>query len=474
MHGLIHCTLKQMLAAHGGERAWMEAYDRTRKDFGVADTQVIVLLELKQYPDAITESFMRNTFAVLDVTFGEGLQLLGKEHIRYAAENGYLVLLKGMGTSLEQLLHNLNNLHSNLERSFRKAALPMFSVTPVSAGCFDLAYQSSRVGLAKVVEGVLPELGQRLFGERVTLAASTPAPGYSHAWRVTVTKSLVAAVLPKRAGSFSDLHEALVSLVFGGSTSSTVEEFVHDAASPKKALPRGDRDQLFRELDVVHAQVKHMKAPALKLMRGVSPAWVAADWSEPDMLQAIADFWASPVGRLEDYALSETPRTGTRFVSHVWTPPADWKERIGQQMTYAQAKTMELNLAVKDHASKNHMDPKDVRLWIDKCCCPQEHPLLRVYVQLIQDFIRHCEGLVVLLSWHYFERMWWCDAAPYGRFRSPRLRALLPACTAPVACWSGPASCSTTRRATCACARRCSCATPPSRSTWTPCATSRS
>ena len=43
---------------------------------------------------------------------------------------------------------------------------------------------------------------------------------------------------------------------------------------------------------------------------------------------------------------------------------------------------------------------------VDKCCIPQTHALMPTCVGLLEEFIRRSDGMIVLLSWHYFERLW--------------------------------------------------------------------
>merc|ERR1719443_387668 len=73
---------------------------------------------------------------------------------------------------------------------------------------------------------------------------------------------------------------------------------------------------------------------------------------------------------------------------------------------------MELhNVLQQLRAEKNHdvfnKDYADIMCWIDKCCIPQDNEDVKaICVLLIEDFLKRSKGLIVILSWHYFTRLW--------------------------------------------------------------------
>merc|ERR1712046_438559 len=98
--------------------------------------------------------------------------------------------------------------------------------------------------------------------------------------------------------------------------------------------------------------------------------------------------------------------SATRFVSHSWFPPSNWKEVMGSQCIYAEMKATELQRAVVDLEEGAQKDEFIVTFWIDKCCIPQQHDLMTLGVSLIEEFVERCEGMIVVLTWQYFERLW--------------------------------------------------------------------
>jgi hypothetical protein len=79
---------------------------------------------------------------------------------------------------------------------------------------------------------------------------------------------------------------------------------------------------------------------------------------------------------------------------------------MGSKCSYAAMKSTELRLAATDIAADSECELEDVTFWIDKCCIPQKHSLKDVCISMIEDFLDRCDGMVVLLTWEYFQRLW--------------------------------------------------------------------
>jgi len=92
---------------------------------------------------------------------------------------------------------------------------------------------------------------------------------------------------------------------------------------------------------------------------------------------------------------------------------------MGHKCDYGAVKATELKIVAIDIAEATGRDWKDITFWIDKCCIPQRHPLMPICLQHLEDFVQRCDGMVVLLSWQYFERLWcvyeWASFLVYHR-----------------------------------------------------------
>lgn len=55
----------------------------------------------------------------------------------------------------------------------------------------------------------------------------------------------------------------------------------------------------------------------------------------------------------------------------------------------------------------NRRDMNQIIVWIDKCCVPQTNQEAKaICISLIEGFLTNCSGMIVLLSWNYFTRLW--------------------------------------------------------------------
>ncbi|CAJ1394962.1 unnamed protein product [Effrenium voratum] len=170
---------------------------------------------------------------------------------------------------------------------------------------------------------------------------------------------------------------------------------------------------------------------ARTLHREVRAGRVASSWYEIGITQ-YSSFW-DPERRDDFYHWSEscqeeaplqnhqghsimmyfqaiTHRAPLRFVSHAWGSPQDWHEVMGKKCKYEDVKAAELCIAAKDIAAEYLQDAnrwEEVRFWIDKCCIRQNEPeFMAVSIQLIEEFIQLCDGMVVILTWSYLQRLW--------------------------------------------------------------------
>mmetsp|Transcript_21436 Transcript_21436/g.63248 ORF Transcript_21436/g.63248 Transcript_21436/m.63248 type:complete len:923 (-) Transcript_21436:121-2889(-) len=425
MHGLVHLALAEWLRSEGPPDAWSTVCSLAMEDLHCGEAS---LLEMKQYTDEDSRRLLCRSIEVSGTTWEHALRRLGAYHVDCAAKLGFLNLLRAMGSDLESLLRNLNNLHSNLERSFRQSALPCFDIVHEADGSTILSYSSSRVGLEPLVEGAVPRISAVLFGKDVAMVPIATTPGFARTWRVE-SRGDSAVKVPEvtTKASFSVFHDAMVSILksadmFPPDDDAEGAEQEHLRLSePGTRLSPGIRAAVLRQLDDTQVQLAATDSPTHLLMRAVHPLRVCADWSAPSRLERTAEFWADSCGRLEDFIMSkpvaDTPEAQIVFVSHVWLPPPDWERLIGHSTPYSHAKAMELSFGIRDmqtladredggNRARHGERRQDIRLWLDKACCPQEHDLLRNYVERIGGFLSHSDAMVVLMPWTYFDRLW--------------------------------------------------------------------
>lgn len=83
---------------------------------------------------------------------------------------------------------------------------------------------------------------------------------------------------------------------------------------------------------------------------------------------------------------------------------------MGSAISYTNHKAALMYNIAKDTAALHFGDSEkwpDVTFWVDKCCVPQNHRVLRGWcIALLEYFIQMSEGMVAVLTWSYFDRMW--------------------------------------------------------------------
>jgi len=370
------------------------------------------LLHMEQYyEDEATLALVGAAAKVLGVGFDEVLMVYGEYFVDVLHMGGHLRMMRTMGENIQDFLGNVNHLHYGLERRFKEADFPRFSVsTNEDPDTFSISYLSSRgAALAALVEGVLSRAAARLHHQRIDMfRLSEPLEGYLVSWRVRATSIPPERRLPvpdcgeKALAAGGLWHSILSSLACGGSSRGSKRSAVRKSSG--RLLWRQRRD-----LDRLEARVRSHPCPAELLMKAVSAKHVAAEWDDIDSLDKASGFWETKVGVLADYELSRPASKAHRFVTHSWSPPANWEDIMGKECSYADIKAMELYMVAKDIAEQEldkNSSWEDVAFWVDKCCIPQQHPLTRRCITLIEEFIRRSDGMVVLFSWDYFDRLW--------------------------------------------------------------------
>ena len=88
---------------------------------------------------------------------------------------------------------------------------------------------------------------------------------------------------------------------------------------------------------------------------------------------------------------------------------------MGHRCKYADLKGTELAIVCKEIAIKRGLGAsayKDIILWVDKASIPQKTNLVSKCISMLEDFVERSDGLLVILTWGYFKRLWcvyeWC------------------------------------------------------------------
>eukprot|EP00930_Biecheleria_cincta_P059606 TRINITY_DN4530_c0_g1_i1.p1 TRINITY_DN4530_c0_g1~~TRINITY_DN4530_c0_g1_i1.p1 ORF type:complete len:673 (-),score=137.02 TRINITY_DN4530_c0_g1_i1:232-2250(-) len=166
---------------------------------------------------------------------------------------------------------------------------------------------------------------------------------------------------------------------------------------------------------VLNAQDR-VKAGAA-LFRGINASSIASPWTDEADLEAATEFWGAydKLDSYYDWSKSWYKQGGEkegkiRFLSQSWGVPKDWDKIMGPDNSYAQAKAAEICCVAKEIAARELGSADNwtqVGFWLDKCCIPQgDATIMSWCVNLLEEFITFSDGLIVLLPWTYFSRLW--------------------------------------------------------------------
>ncbi|KAG8457188.1 hypothetical protein KFE25_004405 [Diacronema lutheri] len=250
----------------------------------------------------------------------------------------------------------------------------------------------------------------------------TPAAAYVVA-RATAARSRIRPLSTTGAPSTSWMPLRKLFIVARTSAASAASS-AEDASS---AQPRA-HPGLLKQLDRLLLALPSLADPGAALMRAVPCGRVAASLDDAAELCRASTFWRTNVGSIDDYELSAPAEFAARFVSHTWQQPTDWHVLMGAKCDFAEVKAAVLSMAARDLVWQRRLAEgriaeaavgarlsqgaapierwQDATLWVDKCCVAQQHPIMVPTIALLEQFVRRCEGMIVLFTWDFFARLW--------------------------------------------------------------------
>lgn len=413
----------------------------------------LTVLDLRQHEDKTSLRLIAAAFDVLKLSRERGMESFGEHFADFSLKSGLGGNLKALGPSLFDLIMNLNLVHNNVMRDLRSGVFPSFSIEKMdrSRNTVELVCRFHRSGMEHFARGLLRRAALLLY--RCELAMELLSVTYAEddhiaLWRLSWRSAsgacscgLTMASPPPSSWGFGLWHEALSSFssLFCRPASSEVAHRDDDSDDDVVKLPGfdGSASLPLRSVGQLHRRLeRHLRKVGLESLKDLDPllvspdtrgkaagvlfSWVkakrvAAPWNSEAPLKCATAFWGR-YDKLGEYAkwsertAQDRPTQPVYFLSHSWKQPENWDELMGPQVLYAEIKAAEicgLAKAIAKLDEEAHTTWQDVRFWIDKCCIPQSHPALLLWsVSLIEEFIQLCDGMVVLLTWSYFKRLW--------------------------------------------------------------------
>ena len=173
MYGLVIRGLERYVGEHFGADQWTAI----QQDASVLDTEFSTM---QKYPDPVTYRLVESTSRICDVAPAQLLKDYGRYWVSFAAAAGYEELLNDAGSTLIEVMTNLNALHERVAASFPELRPPSFDVERLDGGEMRVHYRSARPGLTPFVEGLMHGLAARFSTPIAVNVEASRADGHDH------------------------------------------------------------------------------------------------------------------------------------------------------------------------------------------------------------------------------------------------------------------------------------------------------
>jgi len=158
MYGLVNRGIKDHVLTAAGEQVWSDIC----ADAGLIDDNFVAM---DAYDDTITYDLVASASKLLETSVDEVLAGFGRYWILYTGAQGWGPVLDMQGSSVAEVLGNLNAMHTRLASTMPSLVMPEFIVTRSDSEAIVLEYHSEREGLSSMVVGIVEGLAERC-GER--------------------------------------------------------------------------------------------------------------------------------------------------------------------------------------------------------------------------------------------------------------------------------------------------------------------
>ncbi|MEM7308557.1 MAG: heme NO-binding domain-containing protein [Planctomycetota bacterium] len=154
MYGLVNIAIRDLILGQHGEETW----DRIRERAGVRSTTFVAM---ETYPDEVTYGLVAAASEELGAPQEALLEAFGEYWMTFTAEEGYGDTLEFAGSTLDEFLAHLDDMHARVALTFPDLCPPSFEAEYAPDGRLAVRYRSDRPGLAPMVVGLLHGLARR-------------------------------------------------------------------------------------------------------------------------------------------------------------------------------------------------------------------------------------------------------------------------------------------------------------------------
>ena len=157
MYGLVNRAIEDLVVTAHGADAWS-------KVLGQVDISVDRFESMEPYDDSITYALVGAASAVVETPAHDLLEAFGRHWILYTGAEGWGQILDAQGSSVVEVIGNLNAMHARVRATMPSMVVPEFRVVESDGDVVCFEYHSHRDGLAPMVLGLMRGLAER-FGE---------------------------------------------------------------------------------------------------------------------------------------------------------------------------------------------------------------------------------------------------------------------------------------------------------------------
>ena len=169
MYGMIHQALHDMAIEHMSEAEW------TALLHNAGHTQPL-FIGMEYYSDDITMALIQLLAKHLELPMEDALREFGRVWIDFAGASAYGRILRMAGDDFLAFLESLDRMHASIRSNMPRAEMPSFELIDANPLAMKLRYQSTRTGLAPMVQGILLAAASG-FGETVTITYQPESGG---------------------------------------------------------------------------------------------------------------------------------------------------------------------------------------------------------------------------------------------------------------------------------------------------------
>lgn len=155
MYGLVNRAVEELVKSMAGEESWALVCEQA----GVPSQY---FHSMDTYPDEITMNLVDAAADHLGLSSDDVLKRFGRYWILYTGAEGWGPILEAQGSTVAQVIANLDNMHARIETAMPEMRAPSFVLRGADSDRIELEYHSERDGLAPMVHGLLQGLAERM------------------------------------------------------------------------------------------------------------------------------------------------------------------------------------------------------------------------------------------------------------------------------------------------------------------------